>query len=108
MSKDTKKGAQRAEGSAAAPVVKETPAAKETPKAVADTIKADKISVADEAAKAIEAVEKAAKRGYFVAEGKVLTSKKGMVSGGEKVTADNWDDATLEKLVVSGAIVKVK
>ena len=123
MSNDNKKGAQRAGEPAAAPVV---PAADAAP--VVGETEADK-KAKEEAKKDSEAkrardrrakekqdkedkeaaeAEAEAKRGDFVGEGKSLTSKKGMVVAGDKVTAEHWDKETLEKLKVSGAVVTVK
>ena len=134
MSNENKGGAQRADKSAAAPVVdgakvddKSAAApvvdgAPETPEAkaarVAENKKKDKAAAKardrrakekeeKEAAEAAEIAAKA-KRGHFIAEGKSVTSKKGIVSAGDKVDASYWDEKTFKKLVDSNVIIHVK
>ena len=46
--------------------------------------------------------------GHFIAEGKSVTSKKGIQAAGDKVDVSYWDEATFKKLVNAGVIVHVK
>ena len=121
MEKDKKTGAIRKEDGAKAPdspadevpggaaVTNKAPVVdpKKAKKAVTDKAYKDKKKLEKLDAEKVEA-EAAAKCGYFVAEGKAITSKKGIVAGGDRVTVAHWDEATLKKLVESGAVKEIK
>jgi hypothetical protein len=110
MAKNSKKGAQRAATPAATPAAGAVEDVK--PSGAVEAAEATEPSGAVEAAEAAiaKAAEKEAeaKRGHYIAEGKSITSKKGIVAAGDKVTQANWDEATFKKLCDSGVIIEVK
>ncbi len=88
-----------------------TDAEKKVKKAAND--KASKIKREKEAtAKELAEAEAEAKRGFFIAEGKAISCKKGILGPGDKVTPENLGnhdgEAVFKRLVESGAIVEVK
>lgn len=100
MAKKNKGGAKRAETSAA-PIEETT--TEETP---VEEI-AEEPSPIEETPEETP-VEEKPECGFYVAEGKSLTSKKGPVAANDKVTAANWDEDTLKRLVASGAVIEIK
>lgn len=112
----TEEGA-KAPDSPEAPVVDkasvvDTEADKKAKKAIND--KASKIKREKEvAAKEIAEIEAVAKRGHFIAEGKCISCKKGILEAGHRVKPEYFGhaqdgDAVFNRLVESGAIVEVK
>ena len=94
-----------------APIV-ETEADKKAKKAAND--KASKIKREKEAAaKKVAEEEAEAKRGHFIAEGKCISCKKGILSAGDRVKpeyfgTDKDGEEVLNRLVESGAVKEVK